>query len=50
MVDNWEDEAAMLFDKNAVIDKRVEISFIPIVSMCVPSRILPYLPRRGKGD
>lgn len=26
VADNWEAEAAMLFDNNAVIDKRVEIS------------------------
>ena len=28
IVDNWEDEAAMIFDKKVVIDKRVEISFL----------------------
>lgn len=27
VADNWEDDAAELFDPNAVIDKRVEISF-----------------------
>lgn len=27
VADNWEAEATMLFDNNAVIDKRVEISY-----------------------
>lgn len=28
VADNWEDDADKLFDEKAVIDKRVEISFI----------------------
>ena len=28
VADNWEDDADKLFDENAVVDKRVEISFL----------------------
>ena len=31
VADNWEDDADKLFDENAVVDKRVEISFLLLV-------------------
>lgn len=48
VADNWEDDAEKLFNQNTVVDKRVEISFLP-KAHAVPSRPVPDLPRRGKG-
>ena len=48
VADNWEDDAEKLFNQNTVVDKRVEISFLP-KARAVPSRSVPDLPWRWKG-
>ena len=48
VADNWEDDAEKLFNQNTVVDKRVEISFLPKAHV-VPSQPVSDLSRRGKG-